>query len=156
VSGIACLGAVARFRGLEFSDSHLVQIAAPGPDALFTPASLVQVARKIGLTAKLVHMSWSRLGGLGQALPAILVLRKGEAVILSGIRQDAEKTEVVFATSCSPTRASNSGIGPSSKRSGVANSSRSSANMPWRMRASRSASNGLFRNSSATAARSAT
>jgi ATP-binding cassette subfamily B protein len=40
-------------------------------------------------------MSWSRLGGLGQALPAILVLRSGEAVILSGIRQDAEKTEVV-------------------------------------------------------------
>ena len=55
----------------------------------------MQVARKIGLTAKLVRMAWSRLGGLGQTLPAMLVLRNGEAVILSGIRQDAEKTEVV-------------------------------------------------------------
>ena len=63
VSGIACLGAIARFHGLEFSDTYLIQVAAPGPNALFTPSTLVQVARKIGLTAKLVHMSWSRLGG---------------------------------------------------------------------------------------------
>ena len=51
VSGIACLGAVARFHGLEFSDSHLVQVAAPGPNAAFTASSLVQVARKIGLAS---------------------------------------------------------------------------------------------------------
>jgi ATP-binding cassette subfamily B protein len=89
---------------LEFSDSHLVQIAAPGPNALFTPSSLVQVARKIGLTAKLLRMSWSRLGALGQAVPAIIVLRNGEAVILYGIRQGAEKTEVVVCDLLLPTQ----------------------------------------------------
>jgi len=95
LSGIACLGAIARFHGLEVADAHLVQVAAPGPNAAFTPNNLVQVARKIGLTAKLVRMSWSRLGGLGPALPAILILRSGEAVVLSGIRQEAGNTEVV-------------------------------------------------------------
>ena len=123
ISGIACLGAVARFHGLEFSDSHLVQIAAPGPNFSFAPSNLVQVARKIGLTAKLVRMAWSRLGGLGQTLPAILVLRNGEAVILPGIRHNAENTEAWFANFWRPIRASSSGIAPSSRRSGTESSS---------------------------------
>ena len=123
ISGIACLGAVARFHGLEFSDSHLVQVAAPGPNIPFTPSNLVQVARKIGLTAKLVRMAWSRLGGLGQTLPAILVLRNGEAVILSGIRQDAEKTEVVVRDLLAPNHGFQFWDRAKLKRSGAESSS---------------------------------
>ncbi len=94
-SGIACLAAIARFHGLDYSEAQLLQLAAPGRDGL-APRHLAQVARKIGLTAKHVSLSWERLGRLGQALPAILVLRSGEAVLLSGIRPTEERTEVVI------------------------------------------------------------
>jgi ATP-binding cassette subfamily B protein len=94
-SGLSCLAAIARFHGLDFSEPALLQMAAPGPDARISPAALVQIARKIGLSAKRTDMSWTQLGRLGQALPAILVLRSGDAVILSGLRETAEKTEVV-------------------------------------------------------------
>src|ERR1700730_4653255 len=85
LSGISCLTAIARFHGLDYTEMQLVQLAAPGPEGV-RPAHLVQVARKIELSAKLVRLSWDRLRRLGQALPAILVLRDGEAVALSGVR----------------------------------------------------------------------
>src|SRR5215469_10088828 len=59
----------------------------PGPDGRVTAAGLVQGARKAGLTAKLLRLSWDRLGRLGSALPAILILRNGESVILSGLKE---------------------------------------------------------------------
>jgi ATP-binding cassette subfamily B protein len=102
LSGLACLGAIARFHGLEFSDAYLLQIAAPRANAPLTAGNLVQVARKIGLTAKSVRFSFRRLGGLFQTLPAILMLRSGEAVILSGFRQEPKKIEVVVRDVLSP------------------------------------------------------
>jgi len=95
LSGISCLTAIARFHGLDYTEVQLIQFAAPGPEGV-KPAHLVQVARKIDLTAKLVRLSWDRLRRLGQALPAILVLRDGESVVLSGIRQTPETTEIVI------------------------------------------------------------
>jgi subfamily B ATP-binding cassette protein HlyB/CyaB len=94
LSGISCLTAIARFHGLDYTEMQLVQLAAPGPEGV-RPAHLVQVARKIELSAKLVRLSWDRLRRLGQALPAILVLRDGEAVVLSGIKDTAEAAEIV-------------------------------------------------------------
>src|SRR5580692_10750128 len=78
LSGITCLTVIARFLGVDY-----------------TAAQLVQVARKIELTAKLVRLSWDRLQRLGQALPAILILRDGEAVILSGVKDTADAKEIV-------------------------------------------------------------
>jgi ATP-binding cassette, subfamily B, bacterial HlyB/CyaB len=95
LSGISCLTAIARYHGLDYTEVQLIQFAAPGPEGV-KPAHLVQVARKIDLTAKLVRLSWDRLRRLGQALPAILVLRDGEAVVLSGIKQTPETTEIVI------------------------------------------------------------
>jgi ATP-binding cassette, subfamily B, bacterial HlyB/CyaB len=95
LSGISCLTAIARFHGLDYTEVQLIQLAAPGPDGV-KPAHLVQVARKIDLNAKLVRLSWDRLRRLGQALPAILILRDGGAVILSGIRDSAEASEIVI------------------------------------------------------------
>src|SRR3984893_1174842 len=95
LSGIACLSAIARYHGLDYSEMQLIQFAAPGADGI-KPAHLVQVARKIDLSAKLVHLSWDRLRRLGQALPAILVLRDGGAVVLSGVRDTAEARDIVI------------------------------------------------------------
>src|ERR1700687_3102076 len=94
-SGLACLAAIARFHGLDLSEPHLLQVASPGPDGRVTAANLAQVANKVGLTARLVNLSWRRLAGLAQALPAILILRDGEAVILSGLREAETGTQVV-------------------------------------------------------------
>src|SRR6516165_2124285 len=83
--GIMCLTAVARFHGLDVSEGQLAHLAAG--EAVIGPAELVRLSQKIGLSAKLVRLSWPRLDRLGQALPAILILRDGGAAILSGIRQ---------------------------------------------------------------------
>jgi ATP-binding cassette subfamily B protein len=95
MSGLACLSAIARFHGLDLSEPYLLQVASPGRDGRVTPANLVQVAHKVGLTAKLVKISWRRIASLGQALPAIMPLRDGEAVILSGLRETEAGLEVV-------------------------------------------------------------
>ncbi len=100
--GLTCLAAIARFHGVELSDQYLLQVASPGRDGKLTPANLAQTANKVGLAAKAVSLSWRRLGRLGQALPAILVLRNGDAVILSGFKESEGKTEVVIRDLADP------------------------------------------------------
>src|SRR6266567_1029243 len=85
LSGIACLTAIARFHGLDHSEMQLVQFAAPGADGI-KPAHLVQGARKSDLSEKLTRHSCDRVRRLRRALLAILVLRHGCAVVLSGVR----------------------------------------------------------------------
>src|ERR1700730_10737826 len=86
-SGVACLAAIARFHGLEVSEPYLLPLASPGPRGPATGRHLAPAADRVGRTAGLVHLSWRRLGGLGKALPAILILRSGEAVTLSGLKE---------------------------------------------------------------------
>jgi subfamily B ATP-binding cassette protein HlyB/CyaB len=88
-----CLAAVARFHGFDVSEGQLAHLAA-GTE-MVRPQELVRLAHKVGLTAKLVRLSWKRIARLGQAFPAILVLRGGDAVILSGIRETDGETDVV-------------------------------------------------------------
>ena len=95
LSGLACLAAIARFHGLDLSEPSLLQVASPGRDGRVRSANLVQVAHKVGLSAKLAKMSWRRLAGLGQALPAILPLRDGESVIFSGLKESDDGVQVV-------------------------------------------------------------
>jgi ATP-binding cassette subfamily B protein len=101
-SGLTCLAAIARFHNLDFSEGYVLQLAAVGPGGQVTPSNLANIARKIGLSAKVTLLSWDRLGRLGQALPAILILRSGEAVILSGLRQNQGDSEVVVRDLRSP------------------------------------------------------
>jgi subfamily B ATP-binding cassette protein HlyB/CyaB len=103
LSGLASLAAIARFYGLDLSEPYLLQVASPGPDGM-TPAALIQAAHKIGLSAKLVKLSWSRLNRLGRALPAILILQTGEAVVLSGIKEADGKTEAVVRDMQAPQK----------------------------------------------------
>ena len=95
LSGLACLAAIARFHGLDVSEPYLLQVASPGRDGRVAPANLVQVAQKVGLTAKLAKLSWRRLSGLGQALPAILPLRDGESVVFSGLKDGEDGPQIV-------------------------------------------------------------
>src|SRR5262249_58880646 len=95
LSGIACLTAIARFHGLDYTEMQLIQYAAPGPEGI-KPAHLVQVARKIDLGAKLVRLSWDRLRRLGHAVPPILLLRGLGAGVVSGTRHNAQARDIVI------------------------------------------------------------
>jgi ATP-binding cassette, subfamily B, bacterial HlyB/CyaB len=86
-SGLACLAAIARFHELDVSEPYLLQVMSPGPDGRVTPRGLVEGARTAGLSAKLLTLSWDRLSRVGGALPAILILRNGESVVLSGFKE---------------------------------------------------------------------
>jgi ATP-binding cassette subfamily B protein len=100
--GLTCLAAIARFHGLELSDQYLLQVASPGRNGRVSAGNIAQTANKIGLAAKVVSLSWRRLARIGQALPAILVLRDGGAVILSGFKENEGKTEVVVRDLADP------------------------------------------------------
>jgi subfamily B ATP-binding cassette protein HlyB/CyaB len=104
ISGLACLGAIARFHRLDLSEPYLLQVASPRPQGRLTPGNIAQVAQKVGLSSRLVTLSWRRLGRLGQALPAILALRSGEFVVLSGMREAEGRTEVVVRDLRDPTQ----------------------------------------------------
>ncbi len=52
--------------------------------------TLLHCARRAGLRAKAVKLSWRGLSQLGQALPAILELRNGSCLVLTGVRNDDE------------------------------------------------------------------
>src|SRR5262245_29010398 len=89
---IACLTAVGRFHGLDVSEGQLAHLAAGGMVA--RPAEIVQLAQKVGLSAKAARLNWDGLRRLGAALPAILPLKEG-CVILSGIRESEGRIDVV-------------------------------------------------------------
>ena len=82
-----------------------MQVASPGRDGRLTAGNIAQTANKIGLAAKVVSLSWRRLGRIGQALPAILILRSGGAIILSGFKENEGKTEAVVRDLGDPTQA---------------------------------------------------
>lgn len=93
-SGLWCLVAVARHHGLDLSEEKLVHTHALG-DRDLDVARLIRIAREHRLTAKVVALDWDGLFALGEALPAILPLKDGSFVILSGVRNDRGKPEVV-------------------------------------------------------------
>ena len=102
LAGLTCLAAIARFHGLDLSDQYLLQVASPGRDGRLSAGNIAQAANKIGLSAKAVTLSWPRLARIGQALPAILVLRGGGALILSGFKETEGKTEAVVRDLADP------------------------------------------------------
>jgi ATP-binding cassette, subfamily B, bacterial HlyB/CyaB len=95
LSGLSCLGAIARFHRLDLSEPYLLQVASPRSGGKLTARNIAQVAQKVGLSSSVVTLSWRRLGRLGQAFPAILALRTGEFVVLSGVRESEGRTEIV-------------------------------------------------------------
>ncbi len=95
LSGLVCLAAIARFHQLDLSEPYLLQVASPRPGGQLTARNIAQVAQKVGLSASAVTLDWRGLGRLGQALPAILALRDGEFIIVSGVRETEGRTELV-------------------------------------------------------------
>ena len=83
-SGNSLLGSLviaARQRGLQLSVPQLVRDHLLEPGMPSVP-QLLHIAEKSGLRASLARLSWDDLANLDQALPAIVLLRNGSAMVL--------------------------------------------------------------------------
>ena len=98
VSGLSLLGSlviVARHSGLQLAVPQLIHdhLLEPGQPSV---AQLVNVANASGLRATSVRLTWKELTGLGKALPAIVLLRNGNAMVLRYVNTGGQPPSVVL------------------------------------------------------------
>ena len=86
---LSCLVVAARHRGIHLSVAQLVHdhLLPPGDPPM---ARLLDIARRCGLRAERVDLSWRELMRLNRALPAILRMRDGSAMVLRSVQPAAQ------------------------------------------------------------------
>ncbi|HTZ37037.1 MAG TPA: cysteine peptidase family C39 domain-containing protein, partial [Stellaceae bacterium] len=97
-SGVSLLGSlviVARQHGVQLSVPQLVHdhLLEPGQPSV---AQLLNIAEACGLRATRTQLTWSQLLKLGKALPAIVLLRNGHAMVLRSVAETPELPRVVL------------------------------------------------------------
>ena len=97
-SGVSLLGSlviVARHHGVQLSVPQLIHdhLLEPGQPSV---AKLLAIAETCGLRASSVRLSWRQLLRLDQALPAIVVLSNGHAMVLREVREGPEFPRVTL------------------------------------------------------------
>jgi subfamily B ATP-binding cassette protein HlyB/CyaB len=91
---LGALVIVARHRGIHLSEAQLRRDYRVGPDGP-APEQLLQIARGSGLRALTTLLSFSDLMRLGPALPAILLLKNGSAMVLLRDERKAQPPHAV-------------------------------------------------------------
>ena len=87
---LGCLVIAARQRGVRLTTQQLIhdnQLT----DGEVTPARLLKVAEGAGLRASITKLRWADLLKLAKALPAIVLLRNGNAMVL--VRAETDSSE---------------------------------------------------------------
>jgi ATP-binding cassette subfamily B protein len=97
-SGVSLLGSlviVARHHGVQLSVPQLVHdhLLEPGQPSA---AQLLGIAEACGLRATSLQLSWHRLLRLDRALPAIVLLRNGQAMVLREVSEGPEHPRVTL------------------------------------------------------------
>jgi ATP-binding cassette subfamily B protein len=92
---LGCLVIAARHRGIHLSVRQLVHDNLLGPGEI-SVAQLIAIAGKCGLRASVTRLSWRQLMTLGRALPVILRLKNGAAMVLLRAHPDARAPFVVL------------------------------------------------------------
>ena len=97
-SGLSLLGSlviVARHSGLQLAVPQLIHdhLLEPGQPSV---AQLINIANASGMRATSVKLTWRELYDLGKALPAIVLLRNGTAMVLRYVNSGAEPPCVVL------------------------------------------------------------
>jgi ATP-binding cassette subfamily B protein len=82
---LGCLIIAARYRGVHLSAVQLIRDHQLGRDEP-SPDRLIDIARACGLRAVITRMSFRSLTQLGDALPAIVLLKNGGAMVLVSAR----------------------------------------------------------------------
>lgn len=101
-SSLRALAIIASRLGLDVSVEQLHRRFALPPGEPDT-ATLVSLAKEIGLEARSLHMTFQELPQIGRALPAILRARDGGALILEEARTDPAKGTVAVIRDPSST-----------------------------------------------------
>jgi ATP-binding cassette subfamily B protein len=89
-----CLAAVARHHGLQASPERLIHEFALG-EAEPPTATVLAMARSIGLKARATTLDWNGLAKLEGVFPLVARLDNGNWVILSGVRRDPQSPAVL-------------------------------------------------------------
>jgi subfamily B ATP-binding cassette protein HlyB/CyaB len=101
-TSLRALAVIASRLGLDVSTEQLRRRFALPPGEPDT-ATLIAVAKEIGLDARSLHMSFQELPQVGRALPAILRAKNGGALILEEARTDPAKGTVAIIRDPSAT-----------------------------------------------------
>ena len=95
ISLLGSLAIVARQHGVQLSVPQLVE-AHLRPDEALSVAKLFGIAEGHGLRPSRARLSWRELFKLGKALPAIVLLRNGYAMVLREVREDPRLSFVIL------------------------------------------------------------
>jgi len=97
-SGVSLLGSlviVARQHGVQLSVPQLIHdhLLEPGQPSV---GQLLTIAEASSLRASAVRLSWHQLLRIGQALPAVVLLRNGHAMVLREVSEGPEFPRVIL------------------------------------------------------------
>lgn len=92
-SVLHAFNAVARRLGIDTSIENLRRTYVLGEGGIET-GTIIAIARDLGLEARAVSMTWAGLPRLQKALPAILRLADGTALVLEAVRDDPRSGRV--------------------------------------------------------------
>jgi ATP-binding cassette, subfamily B, bacterial HlyB/CyaB len=84
---LGCLALIGRQHGLDLTVQQLIHDNVL-TDPNVTIPQVLKCAKTAGLKAKWVQLDWDGLGHLRKALPAIVVLKNGECMVLVGWNRD--------------------------------------------------------------------
>lgn len=98
---LAALEYVSQHKGAILPAESVAHQAALNLDAI-APADIVRLARRHGFRAREMTVSWKQLGRMGSALPAILVTRSGQALVLARASITDVRAEVVLIDPLAP------------------------------------------------------
>ena len=85
---------VGRHRGVHLTIPQLIHDHLIQPETL-TIGRLLTLAKAVSLRADLTRLQWRDLAELGQALPVIVMLRNGSAMVLRGVNAEHGETPTV-------------------------------------------------------------
>ncbi len=83
-SWLRCLAIIGRSHGLNLTVTQMVKDNLLSAESV-TAAEMMACARQAGLKARLIELRWGDLEHLKKALPVIVKLKSGEAMILSDV-----------------------------------------------------------------------
>jgi ATP-binding cassette, subfamily B, bacterial HlyB/CyaB len=93
--GLGCLVIVARYHGLHLSVAQLVHDNVLTKNEIAIP-EIIRCATRAGLKAKAVKLDWDGLSHLRKTLPAIVILKNGNSLVLLRIEGEGDAYKLVL------------------------------------------------------------
>lgn len=92
-TALPCLLLVARHHGIHLTEEQVRRENQIASQEL-SPGELLKCIRTAGLQGRFLQLNWSGLAALQQALPAIIVLKNGQHLLLTQVHHSADAASV--------------------------------------------------------------